>query len=172
MRLPNKFSKTVKVKVMSASSTITKTIWQYSETLSEDTMEFLRGIASDYSKIKNYTYKRYSGIKSLGRLTPAFDIMSEVRHSGIRTQLGLPSAYFDPAIIEDVADIKGMWGMTKNKRIASRTARQRIPLPLKDNRICDRQIRICIRKDYAALAIPVETKIRMHKDTGIHKHGN
>lgn len=245
------------VKEMSASNTITKTVWQYSKTLPEDTMEFLKGIASDYSKIKNYTYKRYSGIKSLGRLTPVFDIMSEVRHSGIRTSLGLPSAYFDPAIIEAVADIKGMWGMLKNKIgtlitanenlndedrvylrtvlkldkiyaavlcrenyempkkaegldidverlnnllrrltrkhlakpetgsmdcfsiapsgyayrngaicIASRTAGQRIPLPLKDDRICDRQIRICIKKDYAALAIPVETKIRKHKDYG------
>lgn len=100
---------------MSANNSITKTVWQYSEILPEETMEFLRGIALDYNKVKKYTYKRYSGIKSLGRLTPAFDIMSEVRHSGIRTQLGLPSAYFDPAIIEAVADIKGMWGMLKNK---------------------------------------------------------
>ncbi len=242
---------------MPSDSTITKTIWQYSEPLPQETMEFLKGIASDYSKVKNYTYKRYSGIKSLGRLTPVFDIMSEVRHSGIRTQLGLPSAYFDPAIIEAVADIKGMWGMLKNKIgtlitanenlsdedriylrtvlkldkiyaavlchenyempkkaeglnidaerlnnllrrltrkhlakpetgctdcfsiapsgyayrngaicIASRTAGQRIPLPLKDDRICDRQIRICIKKDHAAPAIPVETKIRQHKDYG------
>ena len=240
---------------MSAGSKITKTVWQYSEMLPEDTMVFLRGIASDYGKVKNYTYKRYSGIKSLGRLTPVFDIMREVRHSGIRTQLGLPSAYFDPAIVEAVADIKGMWGMLKNrigtliaanenlsdedrlylrtvlkldkiyaavlccedyempKRaqgldidverlnnllrrltrkyltkpktgggdyfsiapsgyayrdgaicIASRTAGQRIPIPLKDNQICDRQIRICIKNEYAALALPVETTIKKHKD--------
>lgn len=242
---------------MPMDNTITKIVWQYSETLPQDTMEFLRGIASDYGKVKNYTYKRYSGIKSLGRLTPVFDIMSEVRHSGIRTQLGLPSAYFDPAIIEAVADIKTMWSMLKNKigtcitanehlsdedriylrtvlkldkiyaavlchkkyempkkaegldidverlnnllrrltrkhlskpkagsidcfsiapsgyayrdgaiYIASRIPAQRIPLPLKDDRICDRQIRICIKKDYAALAVPVETKIRKHKDYG------
>lgn len=240
---------------MPSDSTITKTIWQYSKPLPQETMEFLKGIALDYSKVKNYTYKRYSGIKSLDRLTPVFDIMSEVRHSGIRTQLGLPSAYFDPAIIEAIADIKGMWGILKNKLgtlimanenlsdedriylrtvlkldkiyaavlryenyempkkaegldidverlnnllrrltrkhlakpetgstdcfsiapsgyayrdgaicIASRTAGQRIPIPLKDDRICNRQIRICIKKDYAALAIPVETKIRKHKD--------
>lgn len=240
---------------MSTSSTITKTVWQYSEILPKDTMEFLKSIALDYVKVKNYTYKRYSGIKSLGRLTPVFDIMSEVRHSGIRTQLGLPSAYFDPAIVEAVADIKGMWGMLKNKIgtlitvnenlsdedriylrtilkldklyaavlchekyempkraqglnidverlnnllrrltrkyltkpkadradcfsiapsgyayrdgalcIASRTAGQRIPLPLKDDHICDRQIRICLKEDSVALALPVETKVRKHKD--------
>lgn len=240
---------------MSAGTTITKTVWQYSETLPEDTMVFLRGIASDYAKVKNYTYKRYSGIKSLGKLTPVFDIMREVRHSGIRTQLGLPSAYFDPAIVEAVADIKGMWGMLKNRigtliaanenlsdadrlylrtvlkldkiyaavlcreeyempkraqgleldverlnnllrrltrkyltkpeaggkdcfsiapsgyayrdgalYIASRTAGQRIPILLKDNQTCDRQIRVCIRTDYAALALPVETTIKKHKD--------
>lgn len=36
---------------MAAESTITKTVWQYSETLPKETMEFLRGIALDYSKI-------------------------------------------------------------------------------------------------------------------------
>ena len=100
---------------MPAENTITKTVWQYSKPLPEETMEFLKGIAVDYSKVKNYIYKRYGGIKSLNRLTPAFDIMSEVRHSGLRTQLELPSAYFGSAVIDAVADIKGMWGMLKNK---------------------------------------------------------
>ena len=235
--------------------TLTKTIWQYSEPLPEETMAFLRGIALDYNKVKNHTYKRYAGIKSLGRLTPAYDIMGEMRHSGIRTQLGLPSAYFDPAIIDAVADIKGMWGMLKKKIgilitanenlssedrmylrtilrldkvyaavlchetyelprnakgldidterlnsllcrltrkylakpntdsadyfsiapcgytyrngmicIASRIPGKRIALPLKDDHICTRQIRLCIRKDYAALALPTETRIRKHAD--------
>ncbi len=40
---------------MPSDSTITKTIWQYSEPLPQETMEFLKGIASDYSKVKNYT---------------------------------------------------------------------------------------------------------------------
>lgn len=100
---------------MAAESTITKTVWQYSETLPKETMEFLRGIALDYSKIKKYVYNRYSGIGSLNRLTPAFDIMGEVRASGIRTQLKLPSAYFSPAVVDAVSDIKTMWGMLKNK---------------------------------------------------------
>ena len=240
---------------MPVGDTITKTVWQYSEPLSEETMDFLRGIAQDYSKVKNYIYKRYSGIKSLNRLTPAFDIMTEVRRSGIRTQLELPSAYFAPAVIDAVADIKGMWGMLKKKLgtliaanenlsdedriylrtvmrldkiyaavlnneeyemprkakgldidvkrlnnllcrltrkyltklevsstdyfciesngytyregaiyIASRTPKQRIQIPLKDSNICRRQIRLCIRKDYAALALPVEAKIKKHED--------
>ncbi len=240
---------------MPAEDTITKTVWQYSEPLPEDTMEFLKGIALDYSKVKSYTYNRYSGIKSLDRLTPAFDIMREVRQSGLRAQLGLPSAYFSPAIVDAVADIKGMWGMLKNKLgtlitanenlsdedriylrtvmrldkiyaavlrdeayemprkakglsidverlnnllrrltrrhltklevgstdyfciassgytyragaiyIASRTSKQRIELPLKDSNVCRRQIRLCIRKDYAALALPVETKVKKHAD--------
>lgn len=240
---------------MAAESTITKTVWQYSETLPKETMEFLRGIALDYSKIKKYVYNRYSGIGSLNRLTPAFDIMGEVRASGIRTQLKLPSAYFSPAVVDAVSDIKTMWGMLKNKLrtlitanenlsaddriylrtvlkldniysailnheeyempnkakeldidvehlnrllcrltrkyltklesvstdyfsiarcgytykngaifIASRTSGRRIEIPLKDKNICKRQIRFCIRKDYAALALPVETKIRKHGD--------
>ncbi len=240
---------------MAAESTITKTVWQYSEPLPEETMDFLRGIALDYSKIKKYVYNRYSGIGSLNRLTPAFDIMGEVRESGIRTQLKLPSAYFSPAVVDAVSDIKTMWAMLKNKLrtlitanenlsgddrmylrtvlkldriyfavlnheeyeipnkakeldidikylnsllcrmtrkyltklevlstdsfsiascgyayrdnaifIASRTPGRRIEIPLKDSRICTRQIRLCIKKDYAALALPVETKIKKHEN--------
>lgn len=241
--------------VMPARDTITKTVWQYSEPLSEETMEFLKEIALDYSKVKNYIYTRYSGIKSLDRLIPAFDIMTEVRHSGLRTQLQLPSAYFGPAVIDAVADIKGMWGILKKKLgtliaenenlsnedriylrtvmrlnkiyaavlnneeyemprkakgldidvkhlnnllcrltrkhlskmkvsstnyfciesngytyrngsiyIVSKTPKQRIELPLRDSTVCRRQIRICLRQDYAALALPVEVKIKKHQD--------
>ncbi len=241
--------------VMAAESTITKTVWQYSEPLPTETMEFLRGIALDYSKVKKYIYHRYSGIGSLNRLTPAFDIMSEVRASGIRAQLKLPSAYFSPAVIDAVSDIKTMWGMLKNKLrtlitanenltgderiylrtvlkldniyaailnyetyeipnrakelnidigrlnnllrrltrkyltklepvntdyfsiascgyayrdgaifIASRVPGRRMKIPLKDGNICKRQIRLCIKKDYVALALPVETKIKIHTD--------
>lgn len=240
---------------MSEREIITKTVWQYTKPLPEETIEFLKEIASDYGKIKNYVYKRYSGIKSLTKLARAFDIMGEVRRSGIRTQLNLPSSYFDPAVVEAVADIKGMWGALKNKLgmlitsnenlnnddriylrtvlkldkiyaailcreeyempkkaqgldidverlnsllcrltrkhlskpetsgkecfsiatsgyayrdgalwIASKTAGRRMPLPLKDERTCDRQIRICVKKDCAALALPVDAKIRKHQD--------
>lgn len=240
---------------MSAKCTITKTVWQYSEQLPDETMEFLRGIALDYSRIKKYVYNRYSGIGSLNRLTPAYDIMSEVLASGIRTQLKLPSAYFSPAVVDAVSDIKTMWGMLKNKLrtlitanenlngedriylrtvlkldsiyaailsrqeyempekakglnidverlnnllrrltrryltkidtistdyfsisssgyayrkgsifIASRTPGRRAEIPLKDDNVCKRQIRVCIRKNYVALAIPVETKIKRHID--------
>lgn len=240
---------------MSSKNTITKTVWQYSEPLSEEKMEFLKGIALDYSKVKKYVYNRYSGIGSLNRLTPAYDIMREVGGSGIRAQLGLPSAYFSPAVIDAVSDIKTMWGMLKNKLralitanenlsgddriylrtvlkldniyaailnhreyelpdkakglaidvehlnsllcrltrkyltkletvstdyfsiapngyvykdgaiyIASRTPYRRMEIPLKDDNLCKRQIRLCIKKDYVALAIPVETKIRKHTD--------
>lgn len=240
---------------MSTGNTITKTVWQYSEPLSEETMVFLKDIALDYSKVKKYVYNRYSGIGSLDRLTPAYDIMSEVRNSGIRTQLKLPSAYFSPAVVDAVADIKTMWGVLKNKLrtlitanenlssddriylrtvlkldkiyaailnhreyelpdkakdleidverlnsflgrltrkyltkpqsystdyfnmascgytyrdnaiyIASRTPGRRLEIPLKDNNVCKRQIRLCIRENYAALALPVEAKIKKHTD--------
>lgn len=240
---------------MSAENTITKTVWQYSGPLSGETMEILRGIALDYGKVKKYVYNRYSGIGSLDRLTPAFDIMKEVRESGIRTELGLPSAYFSPAVVDAVSDIKTMWGMLKNKLrtlitanenlsgddrmylrtvlkldniyaavlnrreyeipkkaeglaidverlnnllrrltrryltkpeiagtdyfsiavsgytyrdgslfIASRKPGKRLEIPLKDGNVCNRQIRLCIRKEDVALALPVETKIRKHVD--------
>ena len=240
---------------MSEKGSMTKTVWQYSKALPEETMEFLKEIALDYSKVKKSVYNRYSGIGSLDRLTPAFDIMSEVLASGIRTQLNLPSAYFSPAVIDAVSDIKTMWGILKNKIrtcitanenlssddriylrtvlkldkiyaavlrheeyeipnkakglaidvehlnsllcrltrkylkkpetistdsfsiipngytyrdgaifIASRIPGRRMKIPLKDNNTCKRQIRLCIKKDYVALALPVETRIKKHED--------
>lgn len=69
---------------MYTGSIMTKTVWQYSEPLSEDTMEFLKGIVSDYCKVKNYVYKRYSGIGNLDRLTPVYSILNEMRYCGSR----------------------------------------------------------------------------------------
>ncbi len=218
-------------------------------------MEFLRGIARDYCKVKNYTYKRYSGIKNLNRLTPYYDILHEMRHCGMREQLCLPSVYYELAVVDAIGDIKGKWGMLKNKigeqiaaneslsaddrmylrtvlkinsvyaailnrqnyelpnnskginidaerlnnllcrltrkymtvpeagkddyfgispsgytykngtiRITSRVPKQRIILPLRDRRTANRQIKVYVKENYAAIAIPVETKVKKHED--------
>ena len=234
---------------------MTKIVWQYTESLPEETMDFLRGIAGDYVKVKASVYERYSGIASLGRLASLYDIMTQMRPCGLREQLDLPSVYYELAVRDAVSDIKGMWGMLKNKIrtliavnenlndedrlylrtvlkldpvyaailnreeylmpekaaglerdtkrlnnllrrmtrrylvkpascradsfcvspggysyrdgflcIVSRVPRNRIRLPLKDARECDRQIRICIRKNDAAIAIPVNVRKRKHVD--------
>ncbi len=242
-------------KQMPAGSAVTKTLWQYSETLPEDTMEFLKGIASDYGKVKNCVYERYSGVKNLNRLTPVYDILTQMRHCGLREQLNLPVVYYELAIADAVADIKGSWGAVRNKigslittnenlsdsdriylrtvlkmnsvyarilnhqeyempknaegldidvkrlnsylcrltrkylirpnaksadsfrispngysykdgamRIVCRIPRKRIPIPLKDDRTFDRQIKVHIKENYVALAVPVEAKVKKHAD--------
>lgn len=93
---------------------ITKTVCQYSEPLPRETIEFLRGIAEDYAKVKNYVYGRYSGIRSMNRLVPVYTVLTEMRHCGLRDRLDLPSAYYELAVAEAVSDIRGMWGMLKN----------------------------------------------------------
>lgn len=100
---------------MSTGSAIIKTVWQYSEPLPEDTMEFLRGIAADYRKVKNYVYSRYSGVGSLDKLAPVYGILNEMRHCGLRKQLNLPAVYYELAIADAVTDIKSSWGTVKNK---------------------------------------------------------
>ena len=85
---------------------ITKTVWQSTEVLPEETMEFLKGIAADYARVKASVYERYSGIGSLGRLASVYDIMTEMRHSGLREQLELPSVYYELAVRDGVRDIK------------------------------------------------------------------
>ena len=246
---------------MPIGDTVTKTVWQYSEMLPDETMAFLKGIASDYRKVKNCVYERYSGIKSLGKLTPVYDILTEMRHCGLREQLNLPVVYYELAIADAVTDIKARWGNIKNKigtlinnndnlsdndriylwtvlkmnnvyaailnrqeyempknaegldidvnrlnnllrrltrkyltpletgradsfrispngysykdgtmRIVCRVPRKRIPIPLKDNRIFDRQIQVHIveegsfGKNYVALAVPVGARIKKHAD--------
>ena len=49
-------------------------------------------------------------------------------------------------------------------RIVCRVPRKRIAIPLKDERVFDRQIQIHIRENSVALAVPVETGIRKHDD--------
>lgn len=86
------------VEEMSTDNTITKTVWQYSEPLPEETMEFLKGIALDCCKVKNYVYRKYSGIRNLDNLTPVYGILNEMRHCGLREQLNLPAVYYELAI--------------------------------------------------------------------------
>lgn len=236
-------------------NTITKITWQYTEILPEETMEFLRGIAADYGKVKRAVFERYSGIRSLKKLASVFNIMNEMRGCGLREQLNLPSAYYEVAVKEAAENIKGVWSALKNKlrklitanenlsdndrlylrfilkddsiyaailngwdytlpenirnlnvetnrlnnllrrltrkhlekpvaaqiaafsvppvgysykkgvlRLASRVSQKRVALPLRDNRTSSRQIRICLRENYAAVAIPVDVRIRVHTD--------
>lgn len=100
---------------MSTDNTITKTVWQYSESLPEETMEFLRGVALDYCKVKNDVYRRYSGVGSCNNLTPVYGILNEMRHCGLREQLNLPSVYYELAVTDAVTNIKCSWGTVKHK---------------------------------------------------------
>lgn len=242
-------------KGMSTDNTVTKTIWQYSEPLPEETMAFLRSIAADYCKVKNYVYGRYSGIKNLNNLTPIYNILNEMRCCGLREQLNLPVVYYELAIADAVTNIKSNWGNIKKRiggcvttnenlseddriylrtvlklnsvftailnhqdyempkkadgldidvkrlnnllrrltrryltqprsdctdsfrvspngysykngamRIVCRIPRKRVSIPLKDDRMFDRQIQVHIRQDNVALAVPVEARVRMHQD--------
>ena len=46
----------------STDSTVTKTVWQYSKPLPEETMVFLRGIATDCCRVRNYVTGNMQGI--------------------------------------------------------------------------------------------------------------
>ncbi len=100
---------------MLSGSTMTKIVWQYSEPLPEETMVFLREIAEDCCKVKNYVYERYSGVKNLNSLTPVYTILNEMRYCGLREQLNLPTVYYELAIADAVTNIKSSWSIVKNK---------------------------------------------------------
>ena len=71
-------------------ATYTKNVRQYSRKLPSDTMEFLRWLVGAYAKVKKATYERYSGIGSLGKLTPGYTVLNEMRASGMRQEMGMP----------------------------------------------------------------------------------
>lgn len=218
-------------------------------------MIFLRGIAADCCRVKNYVYEHYSGVKNLNNLTPVYTILNEMRYCGLREQLNLPAVYYELAIADAVTNIKCSWGIVKNKvgekitanenlsdddriylrtvlkigsvytailnrqeyemhrnssgleidvkrlnnllcrltrryltqpttnhvdsfrispngysykdgaiRIVCRTPRKRITIPLKDERVFDRQIQVHIKEDAVALAVPIDAKIKKHQD--------
>lgn len=101
--------------MMLSGSTMTKIVWQYSEPLPEETMVFLREIAEDCCKVKNYVYERYSGVKNLNSLTLVYTILNEMRYCGLREQLNLPTVYYELAIADAVTNIKSSWSIVKNK---------------------------------------------------------
>ena len=98
-----------------ADSTVTKTVWQYSQPAPEETMTFLRGIAADCCKVKNHVYRKYSGVKNVNNLTPVYNILNEMRRCGLREQLNLPAVYYELAIADAVTNIKCSWGTVRNK---------------------------------------------------------
>ena len=239
----------------STENTVTKTVWQYSKPLPEETMTFLKGIAADCCKVRNYVYGKYAGIRNINNLTPVYNILNEMRSCGLREQLNLPVVYYELAIADAVANIKSNWSNVKNRigdcitanenlsdqdklylrtvlklnsvyaasinrqeyekpknadgldidvkrlnnllcrltrryltqprsdntdsfrispngysykdgamRIVCRIPRKRIAIPLRDSRMFDRQIQIQIRQNDVALAVPIETRVRVHQD--------
>jgi len=132
---------------MEKGKIIIKTVWQHTEMLPEETMEFLKGIAVDYAKVKASVYEKYSGIGSLGKLASVYDLMTEMRHCGLREQLELPSVYYELAVRDGISDIKGTWGMLKNKIRTLVTANENLS---SDDRMYLRTV-LRLDKVYAAI---------------------
>ena len=107
-----------------SGQTITKTVVQYSKSLSRETLDFLMDIARDYAKVKNAVYERYCGIKSVNKLASSYEIMNEMRYCGLRAQLNLPTVYYEAAILEAVSDLKSNWTFIKSKIISEINARE------------------------------------------------
>ena len=96
--------------------TIFKTAYQYNkEPIPKADMEKLMEIASDYNRVKNYVYRRYSGINGLTKIYPGYTVQNEMTVSGLREQLGMPSVYFYLAVFDALGDIKSRWTHTKNR---------------------------------------------------------
>lgn len=95
---------------------VCKTVRQYSDgALPGEEIRKLLEIARDYQTVKNYVYRRYGGVGSLGKLYPGYTIQNEMTESGLRRALGMPSVYFYLAVFDALGDVKSQWTRTKNK---------------------------------------------------------
>lgn len=93
-----------------------KTVHQYNKNpISKEDMDKLLEIAKDYMAVKNYVFQRYGGIKSLDKIYPGFTVQRELTDCTFRKQLGLPSVYFNVAILDAVKTIKNQWERTKKQ---------------------------------------------------------
>ena len=95
---------------------VCKTVRQYSDgALPGEEIRKLLEIARDYQTVKNYVYRRYGGVGSLGKLYPGYTIQNEMTESGLRRALGMPSVYFYLAVFDALGDVKSQWTRTKHK---------------------------------------------------------
>lgn len=94
---------------------ICKAIHQYSKgKVSSENMNMLMEIGHKCMVTRNYIYQRYGGIKSLVKVYSGYEVDAEVRATGFREKIGLPSVYFSTSVNRALADIKIMWAQVKN----------------------------------------------------------
>ncbi|MDE6621356.1 MAG: transposase [Lachnospiraceae bacterium] len=95
---------------------ICKAVHQYSKgKISGENMDVLMEIGHGCMVTRNYIYQRYGGIKSLVKVYSGYEVDSEVRASGFREKIGLPSVYFSSSVSRALADIKIMWAQVRNR---------------------------------------------------------
>lgn len=94
---------------------ICKAVHQYSKgKISSEDMDVLMDIGHGCMVVKNYIYQKYGGIKSLSKVYSGYEVDSEVRATGFREKIGLPSVYFSASVNRALADIKIMWAQVRN----------------------------------------------------------
>ncbi len=99
-----------------AAEKICKTVHQYNQSpISQEDMKKLQEIAADYSKVKNFVYARFGGVGSLSKIYPGYTVQKEMAKTGLREELGLPSVYFNLAILDAVGEIKSQWTRIKTE---------------------------------------------------------
>lgn len=95
---------------------ICKAVHQYSKgKVSSENMNALMEIGHGCMVTKNYIYQRYGGIKSLVKVYSGYEVDAEVRKSGFREKIGLPSVYFSASVSRALADIKIMWAQVRRE---------------------------------------------------------
>lgn len=94
---------------------ICKAVHQYSKgKISGENMDALMEIGHGCMVTRNYIYQKFGSIKSLVKVYSSYEVDSEVRATGFREKIGLPSVYFSASVNRALADIKIMWAQVRN----------------------------------------------------------
>ena len=95
---------------------VKKIVRQYNASpLNEEDMVKLLTVAHEYSKVKDYIYQRYSGIKSMAKVYHGYTIQQELIHAPFRETVNLPTIYVVLATKEAVGNIKGQWTQVRQQ---------------------------------------------------------
>lgn len=77
-----------------AADCVCKIVCQYNQApLSREDMDKPQEIAWDYSKVKDYVYQRYGGVRSLSKIYPGYTVQNEMTRSGLRESLEICRRY-------------------------------------------------------------------------------
>ena len=99
---------------MSAQQII-KTVIQYSYSLTNDERNFLNETGKVFNGARNYFYSRFSGVRSLVKITKFYDTRNSLMKENLRNLTKIPARYWKLALANVLSNFKTLLENVKLK---------------------------------------------------------